>query len=240
MHLGYEWTSQIAGLLSLAQNADLAGDSSTSKHAEHRLERLAGMDIDPWIVGRRTASKHIWARWCSGRTGIEQTTGLPRPLLDLIATASLRKDNSAELRKWSLSLDPRDCSPARYHIWQAYAFATLLYLHSIQITILGNMGALTDAVRTHVEQFRKALPLEPELNARMALWPLYVVGTLAADDQSRSYVTQALHDELFYSDFQSKNLIGEILEETWARVDAGGLVTTDTVARERNVELAIW
>jgi hypothetical protein len=74
----------------------------------------------------------------------------------------------------------------------------------------------------------------------MTIWPLYVVGAYAQDQERRQYVTGRLENELLYRYFKSKNLVGDILKETWKRGDCGDPVTPDTIAKERHLELGIW
>lgn len=240
MHLGYSWTTHLSGLLTLAETFELDSSASQEERQSNTIERLAGVDLDVWIIGRQTTPHHIWARKCAGGLGIEPMSGLPRSLLDLIAQASLRRDVSRRLRQWASELDCLSYGRARYHVWQAYCIGTLLQQHIWQVTTLDDASDLLQTLKSHIETFMDAIDDEADLNPRMTLWPLYIAGALAEDMETRSFVTQKLADPLFYRDFKSQNHLGAILTETWERNDRGDKVTPDNVAQERKLELGIW
>ncbi|KID62687.1 C6 finger domain protein, partial [Metarhizium hybridum] len=240
MHLGYKWTTLLHRLCCLAEVSLCSHGRSADTDYAKQLEVLASMDFDLWIMGRRTPSRHVWATWCLGGSGIEQITGLPRSLLDLMALSCLGTDISADIRQWITTLMTQDTASARRHIWQACAIATLLHMHTMHFAILSDVDDLTRALKAHVGQFREALLVDRDLNARQALWPLYVVGKSAVDVDTRLYVKMELEGLGLYGDAESKNWIPAILEETWARTNAGERVTTDSVAIEHGVELGIW
>ncbi|KAL2848176.1 hypothetical protein BJY01DRAFT_246501 [Aspergillus pseudoustus] len=60
--------------------------------------------MDTWIVGQRSKPLHVWANWCMGRQGIEPITGLPQPLIDLLARLSRLEDVTDELRQFLAGL----------------------------------------------------------------------------------------------------------------------------------------
>ena len=237
--MGYSWTAHIGGLLSLAEKTPGNQSLLETSIVARTLEWVAGVDMDVWVVGRRTPPHHIWSRLCCGRPGIEKMTGLPRSLLDIIAKVSLREDATEELIEWSSQLNIENSSYAEYHIWQAYCIAALLQLHLWCIVKLEDTAALADMVRSHVEAFHSTTS-EADLSPRMALWPLYIIGLSTEDTEMRSYVIRRLKDKSLCRDFRSKNFLGKILQELWMRLENGELVTPDLIAWEHNVEMGIW
>jgi hypothetical protein len=97
-----------------------------------------------------------------------------------------------------------------------------------------------DSVMLHLEAYRHACITEPDMNPRMALWPLYIVGASTQDAKAREYVRTRLNDKSLYRDFKSKNYLGDILQDAWTRAETGEMVTPDAIAREHNLELGIW
>jgi hypothetical protein len=240
MHLGYHWTAHIGGLLSLAERSLLDNGIITNNSAARTFERLASVDMAAWIIGRRTPPLHIWSTWCSGGNGIEKITGLPRSLLDLIGRASLREDVAEELTTWFALLRMDDSTPAEYHIWQAYCIGSLLQLHLWEVATVDNPDSLVTLLTSHVEGFWAFVDVDVDVNPRMAVWPLYVVGAVARDEPTWLYVTGRLEHQALYRDFRCRNSLLKILKETWARRAHGEAITPDIVARENNLEVGIW
>ncbi|OQU99645.1 Fungal Zn2-Cys6 binuclear cluster domain-containing protein [Cladophialophora immunda] len=60
MKAGYTWTGHLKSLLSIA----LAG-----QEPQPNIDRLAGLDMDIWLIGRCSGSLHVWSTMCSGRSG---------------------------------------------------------------------------------------------------------------------------------------------------------------------------
>ena len=243
MQLGYSWTCHLPILARLARHAGLTTRRSVGQNAFMVVEALTTLDIDAWVIGRQIKPSHVWYRWCMAGQGVGPISCLPRSLLDLIAAASAGLDCSNELIRWSPPTDLWETSTAKHHIWQAYSIATQLFLHQKQIALLEDDAAIAALIghsKRYVTGFGNASALDSALNARMAIWPLFVTGVSSADDSTRSFVRQALADAAMNRHFRSKNVVGAILEEMWARNARGDIVTADMVAREQNIEVGMW
>lgn len=167
MKLGQPWTAQLSNILDFTlQQWNTESDSSSKLSAIATLEALGGLDMDAWIICRRTAPLHIWARFCSGRDGIEGITGLPRSLLDLIARVSLREDVENELRQWS---PPKGCDRIQTDIALCYRLTALLYLNG-DIHTLHDADSLIWDLMHYVQRFSGL----DSFNQRALLWPVYV------------------------------------------------------------------
>lgn len=240
MRLGYHWTEHLSGLWSVAKLFSLLDSPHADESVSRLLESLAILDLGLWVVGRRSKPMHLWAKWCCGRPGIEPTTALPRSLIDLIATACLDRNHSAKLLEWSARLQADYIESAQYHIWKAYAIASSLYLRFRDNSALGDADILVGELKEHISGFRSEAALDPSLNPRLVVWPAFIAGKCATDSQTTSFVKNILNDSNLQLGIDCKSLLKGILEETWARVDAGELVTACTVAREHNLEIGIW
>ncbi|OJJ06541.1 hypothetical protein ASPVEDRAFT_75638 [Aspergillus versicolor CBS 583.65] len=131
MRAGYTWTHHIEKILPLAvrMSQDSNHYTAADSHSHSLLEVLGGLDMDAWIVGRRSEPLHVWKTWCMGRQGIESITGLPRPLLDLIARVSVKEDVSAELHQFIGILPLPQRQRHRESLWHCFAVTALLHLH---------------------------------------------------------------------------------------------------------------
>jgi hypothetical protein len=235
--MGYHWTEQFAGLLSLAKSSGFLETIATDKAVVTMVEGLALMETDPMILGRRSKPLHIWATYCLGRPGVEPIAGLPRALLDLIALASRHRNNVEDIRAWASRLDPVGLSPAKYHIWQAYAIGTMLYMH-LKWTAIPDYLALASTLRAHIDRFLETAPASGA-SRRLVIWPVYISGLLATDARTRSNVIKVLGGQMAPRFPEEKNPLCIVLKETWTRVDAGEFVAMDAVARELNIERLI-
>lgn len=193
MRAGYVWTHQLSNILEFAIRP--LGDTvwvSTSE-SYRLLEVLGGLDMNAWIVGRRSEPLHIWATWCMGRQGIEPITGLPRLLMDLIARVSRGEDASDELGQF-IALLPDQKTQTEY-VWRCFAITALLCVESRHWPSRG-VGDLTLEL---LEALRYLNTTSSGLDNYHALgWPAFTLG-IHIQDNSRGGM--ALVDSILSSLF---------------------------------------
>ncbi|PGG96338.1 hypothetical protein GX51_07868 [Blastomyces parvus] len=191
MRAGYAWTNHLPQTLSfiLACPANLSNTMETDLWPPHDvLETLGGLEMDVWIVGRQSKPVHIWATYCSGRQGIERVTGLPRPLLDLIARLSRYEDVADELRELLLGLPPeRDDYASNVH--RCFALTALLQLHS-RVRPVSDVDLLINDLLDMIRLLH--LVVAAPLNQRILIWPAYVVGYCVKEVKDMNLVENAL------------------------------------------------
>ncbi|PGH07014.1 hypothetical protein GX51_02054 [Blastomyces parvus] len=191
MRAGYTWTHHLPQILSLL----LAPQTNLSDTVEaeicsplNLLEILGGLDMDVWIVGRRSKSTHIWATYCSGGQGIEKITGLPRPLMDIMARLSKNEDVADELQELLLKLPPEsDDYPSNVH--RCFVLTALLQLHS-RVRPLPDIDLLIKNLLDVVCLLHTAV--DARHNQRVLIWPAYVVGCYVKEAKDKSLVEDAL------------------------------------------------
>ncbi|EEH33091.2 hypothetical protein PAAG_04144 [Paracoccidioides lutzii Pb01] len=191
MRAGYPWTHHLPQILSLL----LAFPVNVSDAVEtdicsrlNLLEILGGLDMDVWIVGRRSEAVHIWATYCSGREGIEKTTGLPRPLLDLIARLSRNEDVAVELLELLLKLPPESDDYAS-NVHRCFILTALLQLHS-RVRPMPDVDLLIKNLLDMMRCLHAAT--DARYNQRVLIWPAYVVGCYVREVEDRSLVENTL------------------------------------------------
>lgn len=239
MLLGYSWTGHLRDLLSLPDFSNLVKRAKTDEEALILLEALSILDLDLWVIGKKTASKHIWIKCCRGRPGIERVTGLPRPLLDIIALAC-RDSDAIGLRRWLATSRIENMNTSLYHVCQAYATASILYLYTADGTLPHDLLDLCRVLEYHIHHFREELSTNTGLSARQIVWPSFILGNVAPDKQTRQFVREILADKSLQYGVKPYGRIIEILEEMWARVDTSEYVTPSTIVEAQNLELGIW
>ncbi|QSS63839.1 hypothetical protein I7I51_00899, partial [Histoplasma capsulatum] len=174
MRAGYTWTHQLPRILSLLlalpDNVSAAVETDACSQL-NLLEILGRLDMDVWIVGRRSEAVHIWATYCSGREGIEKTTGLPRPLLDLIARLSRNEDVADELQELLLGLPPESDDYAS-NVHRCFILTALLQLHS-RVRPMPGVDLL---IKNLLDMVRRLHAATDARHQRVLIWPAYVVG----------------------------------------------------------------
>ncbi|KAF4423713.1 C6 finger domain protein, partial [Fusarium austroafricanum] len=184
LRAGYAWSHLLAQMLSYAEQ--LLPQVWHLPRDEHSvqtrlLEVLGGLDMDIWILGRRSPPLHIWARYCSGRQGVEEITGLPRPLLDLIAQVSQQGNVMADLEHY---LDSLDSSLAQHQVytWQCFALAALYYQYR-HFTPWRDAQSLLDKIAAILCQLHQTMH---KSNIRALIWPTDVLLKVSTPDQSKT------------------------------------------------------
>lgn len=192
MRAGYRWTHQISLILEVEVHQWSDQKMTGADDAYHVLEVLGGLDMDVWIVGRQSEQLHIWATWCMGRQGIEPITGLPRPLIDLIARVSLKEDVSCELRQFLATLPDTPAKPES--LWRCFAVTALLRVESHLRPCAGS-----DLALELLELLRLLTSTSVgEDNLRALGWPAFELGIHIQDnDQGGMTLVDNILTQLF-------------------------------------------
>ena len=175
MRAGYPWTCQLERMLTLV----LAMPPQSER--QQYLEILGGLDMNVWIVNRQSPPLHIWANYCQNRQGIEELTGLPRPLLDLISLVSRGEDVSRDLQQYAATLSQKRDIMAE--ICQALVLSARIYLHEEPLLSLSNQ---LFALLTRLKQ--------QMLNSDLGIlaWPAYTLGSRGTSQESRLLAEEIL------------------------------------------------
>jgi len=188
MRAGYPWTGQLAPILPLA----LAYRETNVDGVEtgcHYLELLGGLEMDAWIAARQTKPLHIWSRYCMGRQGIEASTALPRPLLDLISRVSRHEDVSHDLFGYANGLAKRNDFQALY--WRTYALTAILHLHGL-ITTQYDAKETTEQLMIVVRQIIEILETNRNHNIRILVWPMYVLAQNVLEEEDMKFIAKII------------------------------------------------
>ncbi|KAF4456685.1 C6 finger domain protein [Fusarium austroafricanum] len=175
--------SQIAIVLSQKTTSN-----GTDTETQHLLEILGGLDMNAWIVGRKTEPLHIWAKWCSGREGIETVSGLPRPLLDSIACLSMYQDVTEDLREFISEL-PRQ-EDMTTSVQRCFALTALLQSHNTIVP-------LTDADEIAASLQEAINNLRTEVNLGLFAWPAYTLGRYVGCSDARMRLVKGILGQIY-------------------------------------------
>jgi hypothetical protein len=181
MRAGYPWTQQLAHFLPLVLSVP---DDSAPGTKTALLEILGGLEMDCWILHRKSEPLHIWANYCRGQEGVEDVTGLPRRLLDLISLVSWDKNVEGELKEYSAYLSARaDANTPSVTVWRCFALAA--QIHSQCRMRLQQPTGRVDELFELIRDLRYRLA--PSDQAVLA-WPAQTLGQHTRDPQHHSYI----------------------------------------------------
>ncbi|CAG7556455.1 unnamed protein product [Fusarium equiseti] len=168
MRAGYPWTWQLERMLAIVLPMPIGPER------QQYLEILGGLDMNVWIVGRQSPPLHIWANYCLNGQGIEEVTGLPRSLLDLISLVSRGKDVSGSLQQYAAMLPQmRDTLT---ETCRALVLSARIYLQEEPLFPISN------------ELFTLVTCLKQQmLNSDLGIlaWPAYTLGSRGASQECR-------------------------------------------------------
>lgn len=221
------------------------------KHVLHsptdESRELAGLigvlDLPTHSLGRKNTHLHMWNQHCMGQNAIEEVTGLPCSLIDLLAS---HMDDDIEERLLQWPGEPNE--PVMCKIWEATQYAGLIRIRDLRkehgLHVHSEMQSTASVVRHVLEllqDLRLRLDVETFAATERLLFPLVAVGSqstlLTAEDRifiKDSIVSLANHTVSSYPYYEA---VVRVLESLWA---GDGTKTLDHVTREIGFELGLF
>jgi hypothetical protein len=214
---------------------------------DDNLDRLAGLDMDAWYVGKTTPSLHIWSTFCAGRTGIEPTANLPRSLMDLMARVPHDRSVETELQQWRA---PRyktipDAQPSVWHIFRQAAILRLYEDQHDAISLPLVVAARNDIMELLQARWESVNRSGSHKSNRMLVWPLFVAGTFTVNEAEQRFIAEVLSQLCPLRKSFPRTNPCLILQEFWRRKAEESLcgaatVTPNLIALEWGVEIGVW
>lgn len=243
MRAGYPWTNQIKLMLQLATTSTAEMQNGVRPDYQQHLEILGGLDMDAWILGRRSAPCHAWVNHCLGRPGIERITGLPRSLLDLIARASLLQDVHEDLQNWKPGNDLSTAEDKTIitDSWYCYSLATRLFLHR-HVRTSADSDQILEELTDKVFSIASRSYDDHNFNQRILLWPLcLIISTTDRETRPDGIVSTILR---VLQSSGSGSLFGDpllrLINELVQRESSGTDGNLEIIARDLSLEVGIW
>jgi len=252
MRAGYEWTFHISNILPLALH--LEGNGTTRTGESHSLlEVLGGLDMDAWIVGRRSKPLHVWANWCMGRQGIEPITGLPRPLIDLLARLSRLEDVSHKLRQFlaELSCGHDDFTlTGNLNLWRCFALTGLLQVQSRFMPSREGVDELVMELldllrRVSPPGFTTTTPGVSERNWSVLAWPAFTLG-IHVENNNEGAMTLAndilshIYDQSSFGGRPSDGSLLLLVNQFWNERQTVGRDSAFRNLQASAIEIGLW
>ncbi|KAF0322354.1 C6 finger domain-containing protein [Colletotrichum asianum] len=253
----YKWTTLLKGLHTVLHQRKLLETQTNiqSPLIGHLIEVIALLDVPRFTLNRSTESLKIWPAYFVQRhlTGVQETSGLPYSLLDLICNMD-SPDAEQRLHNWP----GEPCRElVQIHFWEAFRTAAILHCRALRPATeneessaaagfgdeLLEMKALA-ACQAVIDSKGDSFPGVPHLAAAL-MYPLFIVCL----STKQNTVARSISRDLF-SDVVSKwgdheiRLAWDIVIEVWQRstMQPGvcGLKLAEDFVAELDIEMYLY
>ncbi|ETS84449.1 hypothetical protein PFICI_02474 [Pestalotiopsis fici W106-1] len=127
----YIWTPLLRGLYYVLQSRRLLEHTRRDRLTQHLLEVVGLLDLPHFTLNRLNKPLHIWDQFVAPykSAGVEESTGLPYSLLNILADIAL-PDTEDRLLAW-----PGEVAQdlIQIHLWEAYRTAAILHSRMLKI-----------------------------------------------------------------------------------------------------------
>ncbi|KAJ4286503.1 hypothetical protein N0V90_013203 [Kalmusia sp. IMI 367209] len=209
------------------------------------LIMLASYDIPVYILNRKTEYHRLWAKYNLGLLGIEEESGLPCSLLDLLAQID-NPDTTDALFAWQVP--PGE--PAQIYSWDATRYAAIIRALEdskttsdldLATSLLSRGVSLDELVRSLLNSVQQCLlHLHPESSQfnQTLVFPLVMAASqrnhLSCD--AKDFICSTMQSLAMEGNYHLRQGILKIIQEHWANDDD----TIEETARRLDLEVAMW
>jgi hypothetical protein len=232
----------IAFLRSREQLENIDADDEV---AQDTLTMLASFDIPAYILNRKTPYHRLWAQYNLDQAGIEDESGLPCSLVDLLAQLDHFKTIDA-LFKWQVPTGDL----AQIYSWEATRYAAIVRVledfkaaHELDITTFlqsngSSFGGLVHLILSSVQQCLLHLLPESSQFKQTLVFPLVMAASLRShlSDQARDFISSTIQSLASEGNYYLRQGVLRVIQEHWSN-DAN---TIEETARRMDIELAMW
>ncbi|KAF5702089.1 hypothetical protein FGLOB1_9816 [Fusarium globosum] len=241
----YIWSPLLKGLHGVLQARELLDDPQRPPVANHLLEAVGLLDIPFFTLNRITPSLEIWKSYVQPHkhSGIEQTSGIPYSLMNLLAnmdSTTIEQD----LLQWPGELGD---DFAQIHLWEAFRLAGVLHSrcladHQQDQTTPPRANVSTEILRMKVFASIQAIIGIGTFNfrlslARAILYPLFIAGILAENAQEQQLTRVAFQYIIQKGQEGTEQIIVDIVAKVWKNGKGGNEASKLMIATEATAEL---
>ncbi|KLO80296.1 uncharacterized protein LW93_6506 [Fusarium fujikuroi] len=241
----YIWSPLLKGLHGVLQARELLDDPQRPPVANHLLEAVGLLDIPFFTLNRITPSLEIWKSYVQPHkhSGIEQTSGIPYSLMNLLAnmdSTTIEQD----LLQWPGELGDEF---AQIHLWEAFRLAGILHSrcladHQQDQTTPPRANVSTEILRMKVFASIQAIIGIGTFNfrlslARAILYPLFIAGILAENAQEQQLTRVAFQYIMQKGQEGTEQIIMDIVAKVWKNGKGGNEASKLMIATEATAEL---
>lgn len=256
MNRAMPWTFHLNGITSIL--IEKGAFQSPSGGMEDTIFLIGILDLPAYILGRQTDNLHIWYNHCRFQSGIEEVTGVPYSLVDLLSSV-MEPDIEDRLLQWPG--EPGE--PTQCKTWNAIRYAGIItakdyqadraliqeqnsdpLLENQSLPLLGRDASLVSAVRNIIlilHELKVELGDECSSLWYSLLYPLVAAGSqpwaLSASD--KDFISECL-SEMACGSLDSEPYykgVATVLHELWVN---GNSRSIQRVTKDLDLELGLF
>lgn len=208
---------------------------------------LAGLigvlDLPTYSLGRQNKHLHLWHDFCMGQSGLEEVTGLPCSLVDLLASPM---DDDIEERLLQWPGEPSE--PVMSKIWEATQYAGLILVreyrtvHGLPLNPETQSSAFAvEHVLTLLQDLRAGMDVSAFGTTQAFLFPLVAAASQpkALTAENRAFIKECIVTlaDGSLSNYPYYEAAVIVIERLWA---SDGTRSLDHITRELNFELGLF
>ncbi|KAH7138384.1 hypothetical protein B0J11DRAFT_587661 [Dendryphion nanum] len=248
MNRNMPWSIHLNGLASILEERGVFAHLDGG--AKDFIYLLGVTDLPSHAFGRKTKHLHLWAKHCRSKSGIEQVTGLPCSLVDLLCLV-MEPGIEEQLLQWQLESGTQE----QQKIWDASRYAGVIMAenHCLSHSGIKQVFAESPDLQSPKLAFavRQIINTLYELRAQVTkdfprlsqalLFPLGAAGSqpwaLSAADKAlvNDCLSNLAVNELPLHPYY--NVVSRALQELW---ENGNGRTINQVVKDLDIELALF
>lgn len=229
----------------LESEEDLSNLRPDDKDTRELVQALGSFDLPAYVLNRKTKCHKLWAKHSLGLPGIEEDTGIPCSLVDLLAQLDVASTTDA-LFDWQLP--PGE--PAQVYAWDATRYAAIVRALEdsksskdldIASALLSRGVTLRELARLILEKVHQSIThLPPDFGhfKQTLVFPLVMAASQKKhlDDTSKEFIVSTLQTLSMECSYNLRRGILNLVQDHW-RNDAD---TIEDTARRLDIEVALW
>ena len=238
------WTIHLNGLASILREKGKFQPAHADPY--DTISLIGVLDLPTHILGRQNEHLHVWYNHCQNKSGIEEITGLPRSLVDVLSSIML-PGVEERLLQWTPSvLETSDANDdTLFKIWDTVRYASIVAARDLAPCYAPPTLLCESAVHYVLVRLRELEPVMKDSNLaarRGLLFPLTVAGSapalLTAED--KAFILTSIAD-LSDGDGDLYHLqVIVTLKEYWACWANVGRTSLQQFAKDQGRELGLF
>jgi hypothetical protein len=241
------WTVHLNGVTSIFQEK---GNLQSSPNAPHEPIYLIGvLDLPTHILGRQNEHMHVWYNHCRNQPGIEEITGLPCTLIDVLSSI-MHPGVEERLLQWTpvaseVSEAGDGSDGTLFKIWDTVRYASIIAARDFAPCYVPPTLLCESAVHYVLLRLRELEPVikDSTFAARRALLlPLAAAGSVPAllTAQDKDYIVASISDLSDGDGDLYHQRVILTLNEYWACWANVGRTSLQQFAKDQGRELGLF
>lgn len=216
----------------------------------HLIEVISLLDMPCWVINRVSPSAGLWQQHVAmfPRNGIEQTSGLPYSLIDIMCDLN-SPEAEHRLQNWPGAI----CKDLmQVHYWEAVRTAAILHTRQLRPKQVNNLEVIPDSHVILAKLFAALQALNPAVPAQKQhplsgaiLYPLFIGSLVTEEGTIERAAAVSSFDKLQANEEIYKFRVAyDIIREVWSKrsddLDTFVLQEAIGLAADLGIELYLY